>query len=110
MALQRAGQRHVPAIIQRQMPRRGADGSEVLEWVDFARPFVEVLYTGAGETFDTQHTVPKLTATMRMPYQSGIEPRMRVLCNDSQYEIVGVSETVYRRELTLTCHAFDVES
>lgn len=91
--------------IQEQSITRDSVGGEVISWsnVSTAIPaMVEPL--SMNEVFRAQQSQSQITMRVKIRYQSGIDPKMRLVYNSENYDIESIINPDFRnRELVLLC-------
>ena len=90
--------------VQRKNRVRDAFGDPVVEWVDVAILWAEVVDRSGKQVYDTEQDIDAVYTRVRIRMRSGIEPQMRVVYNGVFLEIQSVMDLNGRGDfLELVC-------
>ena len=80
-------------------------GSEVETWVKLDTVWAHVNQTGVSEDFDNDahRAIPLRNATIRIRWRDDVKETSRVVYDGFLWDIKGIAELGYRRELDLFC-------
>ncbi len=96
--------------IQRLVPTRHPTGEMIDSWVDVIKPWANWKPMQGTEEFRQDRRAARQTGVFRIRFAQGIDPKMRVLWNNVEYDIERVEEVNFREGLDLFVVARDVPS
>jgi len=100
----RAGWLRHRVTIQKKTTSQDSYGAEQETWTNVATVWAGIEPLRGREYIDAQNATAEVTHRVRIRYQSGITPRMRVSFGSRTFEIVSVINVLERnRELELMC-------
>ena len=91
--------------IEERVVTRDDFGDETVVWANIANLWASVNQTGISENFenDANREQPLRNATFRIHWRDGIDETMRVVYDGHGWDIEGIGEIGFRRELELHC-------
>ena len=91
--------------LQARRVTRDSFGSEVVSWSEIEKVWANVKQTGTSEDFenDAGRAVALRNATIRIRWRGDVQETSRVVYDGFPWDIKGIAELGYRRELELIC-------
>ena len=91
--------------LQERRVTRDDFGSEVVSWSEIDKVWANVKQTGTSEDFenDANRAVALRNATIRIRWRGDVQETSRVVYDGFPWDIKGIAELGYRRELELIC-------
>ena len=91
--------------IQSRRITRDAFGSEIVSWSEIDKVWANVNQTGASENFENNadRDVALRNSTIRIRWRDDVQETSRVVYDGFLWDINGIAEVGYRRELELYC-------
>ena len=99
-----AGKLRNRVTIQKKSVVRDSYGAETITWVTHCQAWASIEPLRGREFMEARQAQAELTTRIRVRYQSGIEPEMRVLFGTRTFDIQDVIHVLERRrEIQLMC-------
>lgn len=97
------GQLNRRILIQQETATRGTSGQEILTWSDVANVWAKVSYplTGSGESVEADQVIVTTTTEFVIRFRNGIDEKMRIVYNGSNFGIININETQERNHFLL---------
>ncbi len=91
--------------LQERRVTRDAFGSEVVSWAEVDKVWAYVNQTGTSEDFENEsnRNVALRNSTIRIRWRADVQETSRVVYDGLPWDIKGIRELGYRRELELIC-------
>ena len=91
--------------LQERRITRDAFGSEVESWSEIEKVWANVNQTGVSEDFENEsnRAVALRNSTIRILWRSDVQETSRVVYDGFPWDIKGIAEIGFRRELELIC-------
>ena len=91
--------------LQERSVTRDPFGSQVVSWSEIEKVWAHVNQTGTSEDFenDADRDVALRNATIRVRWRDDVQETGRVVYDGLPWDIKGIAEIGYRRELELHC-------
>ena len=91
--------------LQARRVTRDSFGGEVVSWSEIDKVWANVKQTGTSEDFDNDANlaVALRNATMRIRWRDDVQETSRVVYDGFPWDIKGIGELGFRRELELIC-------
>ena len=93
--------------IEKPVIARDVFGGELVSWAEVAKAWAHVNQTGVSERFEqgSEREQALRHARMRIRWRGDVDETMRVVYDGYAWDIEGIGELGYRRELELHCRA-----
>jgi SPP1 family predicted phage head-tail adaptor len=99
-----AGELRHRITVQKKVVTRDTYGAETITWTTHCKAYAAILPLVGREFLEARQTQAEMITKMRIRYQAGIEPEMRVLWGSRTYDIQSVIHVEERqREIVLMC-------
>ena len=91
--------------LQERRVTRDSSGGEIESWAEIGKAWANVKPDGVSEDFDNNanRAIALRKAIIRMRWRADVEEASRVVFDGFAWDIQGISELGYRRELALYC-------
>ena len=91
--------------LQERRVTRDALGGEIVSWSEIEKVWASVNQTGTSENFENNadRAVALRNATIRIRWRNDVRETARVVYDGFPWDIKGIAELGYRRELELIC-------
>ena len=96
--------------IQQEVATRGTSGQEILTWEQLACVWAKATYTltGSGEDVTANQVIVTTRTDFVIRYRSGLDEKMRIVYNGSNYGILNIHEFQERnRFLMIQAHKIE---
>ena len=91
--------------LQTRRVTRDSFGGEIVSWSEIDKVWANVNQTGVSENFENNATrdLALRNSTMRIRWRDDVEETSRVVYDGLPWDIKGIAEIGFRRELDLIC-------
>jgi SPP1 family predicted phage head-tail adaptor len=94
-------------VIERPILTRNDYGESEEGWTTFAIIWANINYKGGREGFYARQVVATGDVVFKIRYTAGITPKMRILFNNTVYNIIAISETGRNHFMEITAKSHD---